>query len=93
MPQRKSFAMVLEQPRKLAPRELPIPEIGADRALLRIETCGICGSDYEQFEGQLRTPNSVIPGHEPLGVIERRSVTRRRGAGASTSAIASRSRT
>jgi len=70
VPQRKSFAMVLAQPRKLEPRELPIPEIGRDRALLRVETCGICGSDYEQFEGQLRTPNEVIPGHEPLGVIE-----------------------
>src|SRR5512139_525288 len=62
--------MVLAQPSRLVPRELPIPEIGRDRALLRVETCGICGSDYEQFEGQLRTPNDVIPGHEPLGVIE-----------------------
>ncbi len=67
---RKTFAMVLTEPRKLAPRELPIPEIDRDRALLRVETCGICGSDYEQFEGLLRTPTPVIPGHEPLGVIE-----------------------
>jgi threonine dehydrogenase-like Zn-dependent dehydrogenase len=70
MPPRKTFAMVLEAPRKLAPRELPIPEIGAEQALLRVEACGICGSDYEQFEGALRTPTPVIPGHEPLGVIE-----------------------
>jgi threonine dehydrogenase-like Zn-dependent dehydrogenase len=70
MPARKTFAMVLEAPHRLAPRELPIPEIGAEQALLRVETCGICGSDYEQFEGALRTPTPVIPGHEPLGVIE-----------------------
>jgi threonine dehydrogenase-like Zn-dependent dehydrogenase len=70
MPPRKTFAMVLEAPRRLAPRELPIPEIGAEQALLRVEACGICGSDYEQFEGVLRTPTPVIPGHEPLGVIE-----------------------
>jgi threonine dehydrogenase-like Zn-dependent dehydrogenase len=62
--------MVLARPRELVPRELAIPEIGRDRALLRVETCGICGSDYEQYEGQLRTPDDVIPGHEPLGVIE-----------------------
>jgi threonine dehydrogenase-like Zn-dependent dehydrogenase len=68
--QRKSFAMVLAEPHKLVPRDLPIPEIGRDRALLRVETCGICGSDTEQFEGQLRTPNDCIPGHEPVGVIE-----------------------
>ena len=47
---RKSFAMVLAEPRKLVPRDLAIPEICLDRALLRVETCGICGSDYEQFE-------------------------------------------
>jgi threonine dehydrogenase-like Zn-dependent dehydrogenase len=70
VPQRKTFAMVLAEPGRLVPRELPIPELGADQALLRVETCGICGSDVEQFEGQLRTPNDVIPGHEPLGVIE-----------------------
>lgn len=70
MPPRKTFAMVLAAPRRLEPRDLPIPAIGADQALLRVETCGICGSDYEQFEGVLRTPTPVIPGHEPLGVVE-----------------------
>lgn len=70
MPQ-TSLAMVLTAPRKLVPQDIPIPDIDADSALLRIEACGICGSDYEQFEGVLRTPMPVIPGHEPLGVIER----------------------
>jgi threonine dehydrogenase-like Zn-dependent dehydrogenase len=70
-PQKKTLAMVQTAVRKLEPRELPIPEIGDDAALLRVEACGICGSDYEQFEGMLRTPMPVIPGHEPLGVIEK----------------------
>lgn len=65
----KTMAMVLTEKRKLEAQELPIPEIGHDDALLRIEACGICGSDYEQLEGVLRTPTPVIPGHEPLGVI------------------------
>jgi threonine dehydrogenase-like Zn-dependent dehydrogenase len=63
--------MVQTAPRRLEARELPIPDIGDDTALLRVEACGICGSDYEQFEGVLRTPMPVIPGHEPLGVIEK----------------------
>jgi threonine dehydrogenase-like Zn-dependent dehydrogenase len=51
------------------------PTIGADDALLRIEACGICGSDYEQYEGAMPphedyTPYPVIPGHEPLGLVE-----------------------
>jgi threonine dehydrogenase-like Zn-dependent dehydrogenase len=67
----KSLAMVQTAPRKLEAQDLPIPEIGNDDALLRLEACGICGSDYEQFEGVLRTPMPVVPGHEPLGVIDK----------------------
>jgi len=67
---RKTLAMVQTAPRRLEPRELPIPDIGADEALLRVEACGICGSDTEQYEGVLRTPIPAIPGHEPLGIIE-----------------------
>jgi threonine dehydrogenase-like Zn-dependent dehydrogenase len=61
--------MVQTGNRTLEPRDLPIPDIDEDSALLRLEACGICGSDYEQFEGQLRTPTPVVPGHEPLGTI------------------------
>jgi len=64
-----SFAMVQTGVRTLEPRDIPIPEIDADSALLEVEVCGICGSDYEQYEGVLRTPMPVIPGHEPLGRI------------------------
>ena len=44
-------------------------------ALLRIEACGICGSDYEQYDGaqpphEDYTSFPVVPGHEPLGRIE-----------------------
>ena len=40
---RKCFAMVLTRTRKLEPREFPLPEVRDDTALLRVETCGICG--------------------------------------------------
>ena len=67
---KKSMAMVQTAPRKLEARDLPIPQIADDSAILRVEACGICGSDYEQYEGVLQTPMPVIPGHEPLGIIE-----------------------
>ena len=68
-------ARVLVKPKTLEAREFARPSIGADDALLRIEACGICGSDYEQYEGaqpvhEDYTPYPVIPGHEPLGIIE-----------------------
>ncbi len=64
-----SFAMVQTAPRKLEPMDLPLPEITDDSGLLRIDACGICGSDYEQFEGALHTPMPVVLGHEPLGTV------------------------
>ncbi len=65
----KSFAMVQTAKRELTPMDIDIPDIDEDSALLKLEACGICGSDYEQFEDVLRTPMPVIPGHKPLGVI------------------------
>jgi D-arabinose 1-dehydrogenase-like Zn-dependent alcohol dehydrogenase len=70
MPPRTSLAMVLTEPRKLEARDLPIPDIADDTALLRVDACGICDSDVEQYEGVLRTPTPLVPGHEPLGTIE-----------------------
>ena len=83
-------AAVLVKPKTLEAREFARPAIGLDDALLRIEACGICGSDYEQYEGAAArsedyTPYPVIPGHEPLGIIEeigaraRAALGRRRG--------------
>jgi threonine dehydrogenase-like Zn-dependent dehydrogenase len=66
-----SRAIVQEGPRRLVLRELPLPEIDADSALLRVEACGICGSDAEQYAGLLPVTFPVVPGHEPLGTIAR----------------------
>jgi len=64
-----SFAMVQTGVRELAGRDIALPQIDDNSAILQIEACGICGSDYEQYEGVLGTPMPVVPGHEPLGRI------------------------
>src|SRR6266566_1282349 len=71
MPPRTTRAIVQTGPRRLELRELPVPDIDDDSGLLRIEACGICGSDAEQYAGILPAQWPLIPGHEPLGVIER----------------------
>ena len=62
-----------------APRTFEIhsfarPRVGPDDAILRMELCGICGSDIEQYDGAFDamgwTRGPTIPGHEPLGVID-----------------------
>jgi len=63
-------ALVLESPRTLVERSLAEPEVGDDDALLRVEACGLCGTDHEQFTGLLPGPGPFVPGHETVGVIE-----------------------
>ena len=63
-------ALVLEAPRQLVERRLALPSIGGDDALLRVEACGLCGTDHEQYTGHLPGPGPFVPGHETVGVIE-----------------------
>ncbi|RIK97892.1 MAG: alcohol dehydrogenase, partial [Proteobacteria bacterium] len=55
-------AMVQTGVERIEPRELPLPEIGEDDALLAVEACGICGSDVESFQGVIKVPLPLIPG-------------------------------
>jgi threonine dehydrogenase-like Zn-dependent dehydrogenase len=68
-----AMALVLESERNLQPHEFPIPDISADDALLRVEACGLCGTDYEQWLGHMKDWGGgmpIIPGHEIMGHIE-----------------------
>ena len=50
-------------------KEFPIPELGDDDILVKVEGCGICGTDAHEFK---RDPFSLIPvalGHEGTGEI------------------------
>ena len=50
-------------------KEVPIPELGDDDMLVKVEGCGICGTDAHEFK---RDPFSLIPvvlGHEGTGEI------------------------
>jgi len=68
----KSLSMVQVADRKFEPREFPIPEIGADDGLLKVERGAICGSDVELYYGHLGSSRyPLVPGHEPLGTIEK----------------------
>ncbi|HVT21456.1 MAG TPA: alcohol dehydrogenase catalytic domain-containing protein, partial [Mycobacteriales bacterium] len=63
-------ALVLERPRELRVRDLPLPEIGDDDGLLRVEACGLCGTDHEEWAGLLAPGYPFVPGHESVGVVE-----------------------
>ena len=63
-------ALVLDAPRTLIARSFELPPIADDDAVLRVEACGLCGTDHEQFTGLLPGPGAFVPGHETVGVIE-----------------------
>ena len=50
-------------------KEYPIPELGDDDVLVKVEGCGVCGTDAHEFK---RDPFSLIPvalGHEGTGEV------------------------
>jgi L-iditol 2-dehydrogenase len=50
--------------------EVPVPEIGAGEILVRVHTCGICGTDLKKIAtGSHSAPR--IFGHETSGVVAR----------------------
>jgi threonine dehydrogenase-like Zn-dependent dehydrogenase len=63
-------------------REFPMPDIGDDEALLRVEVAGICGTDVKMY-AKPPFPDPVIMGHENIGVIDRAGAkfTQRHGVG------------
>lgn len=63
-------SLVLEAPRRLVVHEFPLPQIGEDDALLRVEACGLCGTDHELWSGSMKKNLPIVPGHEAVGVIE-----------------------
>jgi alcohol dehydrogenase len=66
----RARALVLEAPRRLVPREVDVPAVGDDDGLLRVEACGLCGTDHEQFTGPLFPGFAFVPGHEVVGTVE-----------------------
>jgi propanol-preferring alcohol dehydrogenase len=56
----------------LEPVDLPVPEPGPNEALIKISACGVCRTELDQIEGRISPPKlPVIPGHQPVGVVER----------------------
>ena len=61
---------VMLEPGKMELQTFDIPKIEEDGVLLKVDACGICGSDVHAYLGHIRTaPFPMIPGHEFIGTI------------------------
>ena len=68
IPDKVRVAM-LTQLGKMEVKEFPMPQVGDDDLLVKVEGCGICGTDVHEYK---RDPFSLIPvalGHEGTGEV------------------------
>lgn len=68
IPEKARVAMLVEKER-FELQEYKIPELGGDDILVKVEGCGVCGTDAHEFK---RDPFGLIPvvlGHEGTGEI------------------------
>ena len=70
-------AAVLVGPREVEIQEFPLPDIGPNEGLMKIEASGVCGADIPPFNGKnlgaahLGMNYPVILGHEIVGIVDK----------------------
>jgi threonine dehydrogenase-like Zn-dependent dehydrogenase len=66
----KTLAALKVGPATTELRELDLPDVPADAALLKMEVAGVCGTDVSQYKLPLRGA-PLIMGHENVGYLAR----------------------
>jgi L-iditol 2-dehydrogenase len=62
-------AAVYQSPGVITLEERPVPRPGPDQVVVRVHSCGICGSDIHQLRDGWGLPAGVVAGHEWSGAI------------------------
>jgi L-iditol 2-dehydrogenase len=63
-------ALLLSGYTRLEMTELPMPRPGPGEVLVRVEACGICGSDVHGYDGSSgRRIPPIVMGHEAAGTV------------------------
>ena len=64
-------SLLLSEYNHLELAEMQIPTAGPGEVLVRVEACGICGSDVHGFDGSTgRRIPPIVMGHEAAGTVE-----------------------
>jgi len=60
-------AAVLHAPNDLRIEQVTVDDPAPHEVRLRVEACGLCGSDLHYVDGELRTRFPMVVGHEAPG--------------------------
>lgn len=64
-----SKVAMLKEAKKIEIKEFKIPEINDDEILVKVEGCGICGTDIHEYKGDPFNLAPLVLGHEGTGEI------------------------
>jgi len=64
-------AAVMVRPGKMEVRHFPYPTVGDDDLVVKVEMCGLCGTDQHLWLGELDARYPVIPGHETIARVHK----------------------
>ncbi len=62
-------AVVIENPGDVRVADITEPSAGEGEVLVRVHTCGVCGTDVHIYKGEYLGQYPVIPGHEFAGEV------------------------
>jgi len=64
-------ALILSEYKKLDLVDMQKPQPGDDELLIRVQACGVCGSDVHGYDGNTgRRVPPIVMGHEAAGIVE-----------------------
>ncbi len=62
-------AAIFDKPYSLEIKDYSLPKLKSKEILIKVEACGICGTDFHIYAGESYSKPPVIPGHEFTGIV------------------------
>jgi 2-desacetyl-2-hydroxyethyl bacteriochlorophyllide A dehydrogenase len=62
-------AVIFTQPETMSIERVPDPVCAPDEVVVRVSTCGICGTDVHIYRNEYMSDVPLIPGHEFSGLV------------------------
>jgi 2-desacetyl-2-hydroxyethyl bacteriochlorophyllide A dehydrogenase len=62
-------AALFNAPNELRITNIDLRKLSSKEVLIKVEVCGLCGTDFHIYKGEAPSKPPVIPGHEYVGIV------------------------